>query len=129
VSEPSRTPELGPGILAAYALVLLLTVLTTVWGAFLVPLRVGTVPVPVSVVVAVVGNLALGIAGARVVGRWVGAVLPGLLWLALALVLGSKRSEGDLVVPAGAVGLAYLVLGAVAATAAVVLAQPRRTRT
>ena len=49
MAEPT-TPEarpLGPRTTAAaYGLVLLLAVLLALWGAFLVPLRIGTVPVP-----------------------------------------------------------------------------------
>jgi hypothetical protein len=74
---------------AAYALVLALAVLLAVWGAFLVPLRVGTVPLPLSWVVAAVGNAALGRAGGLLLGRG-GAVGPGVVWLAVALTLGSK---------------------------------------
>jgi hypothetical protein len=105
------------GTSAAYGLVLVLTVLLAVWGAFLVPLRVGSTPLPVSWVVAIVGNGALGWAGGRLLGR-AGALVPGLLWLAIALTLGTKRGEGDLVVPGSAVGLVFLLVGAVASAVA-----------
>lgn len=101
----------------AYALVLLLTVLLALWGAFLVPFRIGGTLVPVSVVIAVVGNVLLGRAGARVAGS-TGAVVPGLLWVALTLVLSSRRAEGDVVVPGDAVGLAFLLAGALASALA-----------
>ena len=81
----------------AGALVLALTVLLALWGAFLVPFRVGGTLVPVSLVIAVVGNVLVGRAGARVAGS-TGAVVPGLLWVALTLVLSSRRAEGDVVV-------------------------------
>ena len=108
----------------AYALVVLLTVLLAVWGSFLVPFRIGAVLVPVSWAVAVVGNLALGRAGARVAGS-TGALVPGLLWLGLAYVLGSRRAEGDLVVPGTTVGLVFLLSGAVASAVAYGLAVVR----
>ena len=101
----------------AYGLLVLLTVLLALWGAFLVPFRVGATLVPVSWAVAVVGNLVLGRAGARLAGS-AGAVLPGALWLLLAVVLSSKRAEGDLVVPGTLVGLGFLVSGAVASAGA-----------
>jgi hypothetical protein len=101
----------------AYALVLLLTVLLALWGAFLVPFRVGGVLVPVSLVIAVVGNVLVGRAGARVAGS-TGAVVPGLLWVAVTLVLSSRRAEGDVVVPGDAVGLAFLLTGALASAVA-----------
>jgi len=104
---------------AAYGLVLVLTALLAVWGAFLVPLRVGGVPVPVAPAVALVGNALLGRAGARLLGR-AGAAGPGLVWLAVVLLLSTPRTEGDLVVPSTLTGLLFLVVGGL--TSAVVLA-------
>ena len=101
----------------AYALLVLLTVLLALWGAFLVPFRVGGTLVPVSWVLAVVGNVALGRAGGRL-GGTTGAVVPGVVWLGFALVLSSQRSEGDLVVPGTAVGVGFLLTGAVASAVA-----------
>ena len=101
----------------AYALVLLLTVLLALWGAFLVPFRVGGTLVPVSLVIAVVGNVLVGRAGARVAGS-TGAVVPGLLWVALTLVLSSRRAEGDVVVPGSTVGMSFLLAGALASAVA-----------
>ncbi len=102
----------------SYLLVLWLAVLNALYGAFLVPLRLGTTHIPVCLVFASAGTFALGAAGGRVVGRRWGAAVPGAAWLALALVLGSSRREGDLVIPGGWVGVTYLVVGAVAAAAA-----------
>jgi len=99
---------------------------------FWLPLRVGGVLVPLSVVAAVVGNLLL----VGVAYRWsrsrVVAVLPALAWLAAALGAARRRPEGDLVIVGtgalGYVGLAFLLVGVVAAAFAVgrVLASPRR---
>lgn len=104
-------------LVASYLLVMVLLLETTVWGAFLTPLRVGGTLVPVSLVVVVVANLGLGVAGGRLMGR-AGAAVPGLVWLAAALLLGSQRAEGDLVISNGPVGLAYLLLGVVSSTVA-----------
>lgn len=118
MSNPEPPAPLGPWTrYASYALVLVLTVLLAVWGAFLVPLRIGTTPVPVSWVIAIVGNGALGWVGGRLLGRR-GALAPGILWLAIALTLGSKRAEGDLVVPGSVPGLVFLLVGAVASAVA-----------
>lgn len=108
---------------APYALVLVLAVLLALWGAFLVPLRFGATPLPVSWFIALGGNLALGVAGGRLLGR-PGALVPGLLWLAIALTLGTKRGEGDLVVPGTTMGLVFLLVGAVAAAVAYGVASP-----
>ena len=125
-------PPTRPG-LGEFALVLVLALLLALWGAFLVPFRVGGLPVPVSVVVAVVGNLVLCRAGARVLGRRSGAAVPALLWLTVAVLLSSQRREGDLVVPASVTSLAFLLLGALAAAVAVGLGPssrpPLRSRT
>ena len=94
----------------AYALVLLLSVLLALWGAFLVPFRIGSVLLPVSWVLALVGNALLGRAGAALHGP-VGAAVPGLLWLAVVLVLFTRGPGGDLVLytlPA----LVFLAVGA-----------------
>ena len=123
MSETAPAPAWTWG---AYVLVLLLTVVLAVWGAFLVPLRFGTVPLPASWLVAAVGNGLLGWAGGRLLGR-PGALVPGLLWLAIALTLGSKRAEGDLVVPGTVPGLVFLLVGALASAVAYGLA-PRSPR-
>jgi hypothetical protein len=102
---------------ATYALVLLLTLLLAVWGAFLVPLHVGTVPVPVSVVIAL-APLVLGRAAGRLYGR-PGAAAAGLVWFAVVVLLAAKRPEGDLVVPGDPTGLAFLLVGTTCAALAV----------
>jgi hypothetical protein len=97
---------------AAYALVLLLTFLLAVWGSFLVPFRIGGTLVPVSLLLALLGNVAVGRAGGRLCGT-TGALVPGLLWLGVALTLSSRRAEGDIVVPGSPVGLLFLLTGAI----------------
>ena len=116
LAEPEGPPG-GAFVAASYAVVLLLTVLLALWGAFLVPFRLGGLPVPVSWVIAVVGNYALGRAGGHLLGRY-GAAVPGLLWLALAATLASRSAEGDLVVAATLVGAGFLPLGALASAVA-----------
>ena len=101
----------------AFAVLVLLTVLLALWGAFLVPFRVGGTLVPVCWAVAVLGNLAVGRAGARLAGT-TGALVPGALWLLVVVVLSTQRAEGDLVVPGTIVGLVFLLAGAVASAVA-----------
>lgn len=107
------------------ALVLLLAVLLCLWGAFLVPLRVGTTRLPISLLIAGVGNLLLGRAGSRLLGT-AGVLLPGMLWLVLAYLLGTRRSEGDLVVQGDLIGTLFLFAGALGFAAAYVLTATRR---
>jgi hypothetical protein len=63
--------------------------------------------------------VSLGLAGARVLGRRLGAVVPGVIWLGIALTLGSRKTEGDVIVSGGFRGLAFLLVGTIAAAATV----------
>jgi hypothetical protein len=98
---------------------------------FWLPLRIGAVPLPVSVLAAVIGNLLLVREAHRLSGSRLVAVVPALVWLAVAIAASIRRPEGDLVLVgggvAGAIGLAFLLLGVVAAAVAVgrVLTAPR----
>jgi Family of unknown function (DUF6113) len=101
---------------------------------FWLPLRIGLVPVPVSVLAAVVGNLMLVGGAHRLSGSRVVAVLPAVVWVTVAVAASIRRPEGDLILTgggaAGVVNLAFLLLGVLAAAVAVgrVLAGPRRVR-
>jgi hypothetical protein len=106
-------------VVASYALVLVLSVELALWGAFLVAARPFGTPLPVAAMVAAGGNIGLGLVGARVLGRRAGAAGPGLLWLVIALTLGSRTAEGDVVVTGGLRGLAFLMVGTIAAAAVV----------
>lgn len=86
---------------------------------FWLPLRVGGVPVPLSVVAAAAGNLLLVRLAHRLSGSRAVAVLPAVVWLVVALAATVRRPEGDLVLVGsgviGAVGMAFLLCGVVAA--------------
>jgi hypothetical protein len=119
---------------------------TVAWGAvavlvagwlalvevFWLPLRIGGVLVPLSVLAAVVGNLLLVGAAHRLSGSRVVAVLPALVWLVVAIAAMNQRPEGDLVMTGGGVtgtiNLGFLLLGVTAAAFGVgrALAGPRR---
>jgi hypothetical protein len=99
---------------------------------FWLPLKVGVVPVPLSVLAAVVGNLLLVRLAHRLSGSRAVAVLPALVWLVVALAAMVRRPEGDLVLVGsgvtGGVGMAFLLFGVIAAAFAAgrVLASPVR---
>jgi hypothetical protein len=99
---------------------------------FWLPLRIGGILVPLSVLAAVVGNLMLIGAAHRLSGSRVVAVLPGLVWLAVAIAAMIRRPEGDLVLTGGGatgtINLLFLLLGVTAAAFGVgrALAGPRR---
>ena len=81
---------------------------------FLVPLRIGTVPLPLCVPLAVAGNVVLARLAGGLTGRPLAGVLPPALWLVVVLVLAAPRAEGDLIVPGTLTGLVFLFAGAVA---------------
>ncbi|MGY1723239.1 hypothetical protein [Blastococcus sp. SYSU DS0533] len=99
-----------------------LAVVEVLW----LPLRVGGVLVPVSVVAAVVGNLLLVGAALRLSGSKLVAALPAVTWLVVAVAAMVRRPEGDLLlVSGGALGLvstAFLLLGVLAGALALGLA-------
>jgi Family of unknown function (DUF6113) len=125
---------LRPVVLAFWAAV---SVAAAAWLAlvevFWLPLRVGTVLVPVSLVAAVLGNYLLVEGTHRASRSRVVAVLPAVTWIVVAVAAAFRRPEGDLVVLGGTgdlglLGLAFLLLGVVAAAVAVgrALARPLR---
>jgi hypothetical protein len=121
-------------VIRALGAALLVTVLAA-WLAVVevlwLPLRVLGVPVPVSVVAAVVGNLLLVGLAVRLTGSRPAAVLPAVVWLVIAVGASLRRPEGDLLLVGGGVlgvfSMAFLLGGVVAAAFAVgkVLAAPR----
>ncbi len=101
----------------------LVAVVVAAWLAlvevFWLPLRVGGVPVPLSVLAAVAGNIALVRLAHRMSGSRTVGVLPAVVWLVVALAAMVRRPEGDLVLigtgATGVVGVAFLGAGVVAA--------------
>jgi hypothetical protein len=114
----TASPPVRPAPLVVRAvlgvLVVLAAVALAVIECFLVPLRAGTVPLPVCVPLAVAGNVVLARLAGGLTGRPLVGVLPPVLWLAVVLVLAAPRAEGDLIVPGTLTGLVFLFAGAVA---------------
>lgn len=111
---------------ATYLLVLVVSVELAIAECFLTGARPWGHPLPVAAALAAVANPLLGYAGGRVLRRGAGAVLPGLVWLALVTLLGAQRPEGDVVVSSTARGWTLIAVGAVAAVIGGVLgATPR----
>jgi hypothetical protein len=98
---------------------------------FWLPLRLGGVPVPLSVLAAAAGNVLLVRLAHRASGSRTVAVLPAAAWLVVALGAMVRRPEGDLVLVGsgvlGVIGMAFLlfgVLGAAFACARVLATRP-----
>jgi hypothetical protein len=88
--------------------------LLAIVGAFLTPYRIGSVLVPVSLVIVLVGIVALTRFAHEVTDRAGLSLLPGGVWLVLSLVLSSRTSEGDLVLTSqNWVATVYLLVGSV----------------
>ncbi|SDN55159.1 hypothetical protein SAMN05660199_00256 [Klenkia soli] len=106
-----------------------LAVVEVLW----LPLRIGPVPVPLSVVGAALGNLLLVTWAHRLSGSRVIALLPAAVWVVIAVGASVRRSEGDLLITGATtatqlVGLAFLLVGVLFASFAVgrVLSRPVR---
>jgi hypothetical protein len=114
----SRARQLGAGVLV---------VVVAVWLAlvevFWLPLRVGGVLLPVSVVAAVVANLLMPRVALRLAGSRLVAGLTGVAWLVVVVAGMIRRPEGDLIITGGGatgvVNLGFLLCGVLAAAFAV----------
>lgn len=88
-------------------------VLFAVAAAFLTPLRVGAVLLPVSVALAVVANAGLIWFAYEVTGTKFFGLLPGLVWVTMTFVGADRTTEGDLILyQKNWVATAYLLAGA-----------------
>jgi hypothetical protein len=92
-------------------------VLAALITVLLTPLYWGSVLAPVSVLLAIVANVALPL-----LTRWLGASpiasgVPFVLWLLAVLVLGTSRPEGDVLLPAGSGSQQWVTYGMMAAGA------------
>jgi hypothetical protein len=119
----------GQFLLASAILSLcVLSAVVAVIGAFISPAlpHVLGVPVPVGALVAFAGNLAIGLGGGWAIGSRYAPAATGVVWLLIALVLGSDGPGKDIVVTGTARGFGFLFAGALAAALAVaVLTSPR----
>ncbi len=95
---------------------------------FLVPLRIGSVPFPLAVPLAMAGNILLARLAGRQTGSIAGAAVPPVLWLAVVIVLAWPRAEGDVIVEGSVTGLVFLFAGAVAGAYGVASEVTRRSR-
>jgi hypothetical protein len=86
--------------------------LLSVAGAFLTPLRIGTVLAPVSLVLGIGGNAVIMWFAFRVTRNKFLGLLPGLIWVVLTFIASGSTHERDLVLYQGNwVAVAYLYSG------------------
>jgi hypothetical protein len=108
--EPSA--ERAPGwLLRTLDLVILsaCAALSAMLAALLVPLRWGTVIVPVSVLIAVASTAGLILLAWRAVRSIALAAIPFAIWVVTVLVFSQARPEGDVLLPGGQTGVVYVV--------------------
>jgi hypothetical protein len=112
---------------AGAVLVTWAAVVAAVLEAFLVPLRIFGVRAPVTLLLAVVGNVLLIRFGRYVTdSRW-GALLPGVAWFLVTIVLGSS-SGGDVILPGNDwVPLALILCGSISVAISAYLAVVPKT--
>jgi len=90
-------------------------VVTAVIEALYTPLRWDTVRLPVSVVFAVLTNLVLLWFTFRATGHKLVALLPGLVWMFLMIMVSDRTAEGDIVLAANNWVVYTTLLGGVTA--------------
>jgi hypothetical protein len=121
-------PALDPLVLRVVAgiLVTVAAIGLAVIEAFLVPLRAGSVRLPICVPLAVFGNILLARLALRQTGSILAAGLQPVVWLVTVLVLSLPRAEGDVIVEGTVTGLVFLFGGAVGGAYAVASGINRR---
>jgi hypothetical protein len=103
---PHATASRGSGARRAFDLALrVFGGIVATWGGamaatlevFLVPLRIDGVRFPVTLLLVVVGNIVLMSFARSVTGNRLAALLPGLAWFVVTILLSGQTAEGDVV--------------------------------
>src|SRR5262245_50755225 len=121
--DPSRVFLVG-----AYLFALVAGVLLALYGVAAVPvgLRFGGLFLSVGVLVAVVGNTGVSLLVRWLTGTRLGPTVVLVGWAPVALMLGSARPEGDLMLRATVSGYLFLGVGLLAPIVVAVLGPARR---
>jgi hypothetical protein len=101
------------GVIAVWGAFLL-----AVLGEFLTPLRIGSTLVPIALLIAISGPAVVMWFGYETTGHKLGALLPGLVWVAAVVPAVDRTSEGDFVLTQQWVAILYLFLSPIAAAVA-----------
>jgi hypothetical protein len=134
--QPAVAPTwLGPGqVVFGLVLFTLVAILAAAATVLLIPLRIGTVLIPVSIAFAVGANVVLPLLVRQLVQRSLAAALPVAAWFLTLAVMTVSRPEGDVLIPGGKayasltyVFYAVAIAGIAAGVTTVVRSEPRRT--
>ena len=132
-SEPPRAETESPA-LAVVGMVLcgLTALLAGLIEVLLTPLYLGRWLFPITLVLAVVTNVALPLLARRFIDATVAATIPVVVWLLTVLLLSLPRPEGDVLLPGGSgapgVGVLRSVLVGGTAGAITIALTARRSR-
>jgi hypothetical protein len=115
-------------LVATYLVVAALACLSGVIESYLVPERTAGV-VGLSLVLALVGNIAIGLLGGLGTRTYAGAAIPLIAWTVPVVVLSIQGPGGDVILPASLppdsavahVSTAFLFVGLIAGVIAVVI--------
>jgi hypothetical protein len=100
--EEAPARRLPAGLVLAGLLIYAVAgVLSATIEILLVPLRDGTTLIPIAVLLAVAGNIALPRLSRTLTGTVVGALPPVIAWIVTLVILMSTRPEGDVLLPGG----------------------------
>jgi len=103
------------GRILGFVIALLLAAASAVYEVFLTPLYWGSTRLPVSLLAALVGNIALVYFTYVVTGRRLATVGPAVVWVGVMVVAASRSSECDLVLTDNNwVGIGTMLVGSVA---------------
>jgi hypothetical protein len=103
------------GRILGFVIALTLAAVSAAYEAFLTPLYWGSTRLPVSLVAALVGNIALVYFTYVVTGRRLATVGPAVVWVVVMVAAASRTSEGDLVLTDNNwVGIGTMLVGSVA---------------
>jgi hypothetical protein len=122
----ARTDAVG---ILGVVLVSAVAAFAAAFEVLLVPLYAGRVLVPVAVLLAIAGNLALPRMARTLVGSTWAAAAPVVVWLVVTVALGfTSRPEGDVLLPGGGyvqwVGFGVFLGGLAAGLASIILTLP-----
>ncbi len=117
---------------AGIVLATVFAVAMALFASFLVPLRIGSVPVPLAWAVAAAGAAASVWFARYTAGRRWAAAVPAFAWFCAVVPMTARTAEGDLVVAGTWVGYGTLLVGAgtlaVSLYVAVTMPAPDRAR-
>ena len=134
MSDPTTPePEIRRAVvIAGLTTYLLAGIASAAIETLLVPLRHGTVLIPLAVPLAIATNIALPLLSRQLTDTMSGGLPPVIGWIGTVMVLASSRPEGDVLLPGGPgdkwVSYGLLLGGAIAGLITISLGGARSAR-